>query len=131
MELGIGRVPELHLAQSPTEPEQCVTVLTRAIEGDIQLAVQLDGVRRRSAPWWTPQCAQARRLHLRSTDRSDNGSRTPETKAFLLLVRKAKRDYWQQVIDGAKDNSVLYKVIDCHKSGQSAGGHLYPRTGTK
>jgi len=71
----------------------------------------------RFAPWWTPQCTQARRLHLQSVNGSENEFRTPETRAFLSLVRKAKKDYWQEVIDRVKDGSDLYKVIGWQKVG--------------
>ena len=40
---------------------------------------------------------------------------TPEKRHFLSTVRKAKREYWRKVIDEAKDDVALYKVIGWHK----------------
>ena len=40
---------------------------------------------------------------------------TLEKKHFLTTVRKAKKEYWRRIIDGAKDDTSLYKVIGWHK----------------
>ncbi|KAF7572879.1 hypothetical protein PtrM4_077840 [Pyrenophora tritici-repentis] len=67
-----------------------------------------------SAPWWTEDCRVAYKRHIQ--EKSDYGQSPSEaTRAFLATVRKAKRTYWQQRIDGCNNDKDLYKLVGWHK----------------
>lgn len=65
------------------------------------------------ATWWTQECRDAHRAYL-ATKPAD-GETTLEKRNFLTVVRRAKREYWRKIIDGAIDDAALYKVIGWHK----------------
>ena len=88
-------------------------VFKAAIEG----AGQIDKGDSRPALWWTQECKDAYKTYLASRQLSD--TLTPEKKDFLTTVRKAKREYWRRIIDNAKDDTALYKVIGWHKQASS------------
>jgi hypothetical protein len=88
-------------------------VFKAAIEG----AGQIDKGDSRPALWWTQECKDAYKTYLASRQLSD--TLTPEKKDFLTTVRKAKREYWRRIIDNAKDDTALHKVIGWHKQASS------------
>jgi hypothetical protein len=92
-------------------------VFTEALAGVFQAAIRGAGQREegrgKPALWWTQECRDAYKAYLASRQVSDTPS--VEKKAFLTTVRKAKREYWRRIIDNAKDDVALYKVIGWHK----------------
>ncbi|RAL60615.1 hypothetical protein DID88_009933 [Monilinia fructigena] len=68
----------------------------------------------KSAPWWTPACAE---LHAGYASARRRAAPEQERKRrdMLSTIRNAKRDYWRRVIDSAADDADLYKVVGWHK----------------
>lgn len=93
--------------------EALAGVFKAAIEG----AGQKDEGTSKPALWWTQECKDAYRAYLVSRQLSD--TLTLEKKDFLTTVRKAKREYWRRIIDNAKDDTALYRVIGWHKQASS------------
>ncbi|EDN08633.1 conserved hypothetical protein [Histoplasma mississippiense (nom. inval.)] len=63
---------------------------------------------RTTAPWWTADC---RRAHRELTTHQTEAAK----HQFKDAVRKAKRAYWRQVINEARDGRDLYRVVAWHK----------------
>jgi len=115
IEQSIGQVPNPKKAKTQQEIEQCVEALTKVFTDAIQLTGKPDRVTGRAAPWWTPDCAQARDRHRQSLTESDRRTPTVETRTFLATVRQAKKDYWRKIIDEIQDDKDLYKLVGWHK----------------
>ena len=49
----------------------------------------------------------------------DNLKYTAKHRYFFSVVRKAKREYWRNVIDKASTDSQLYKIVNWYKAGTS------------
>lgn len=88
-------------------------MFTAAIEG----AGRPDKKKSKPAAWWTQECKDAYKTYLASRQLAHN--LTPEKKAFLTTVRKAKKEYWRRIIDNAESDAALYKVIGWHKQAPS------------
>jgi ribonuclease HI len=93
--------------------EALAGVFKAAIEG----AGQVGTGGSKPARWWTQECRNAYKTYLASRQLSD--ILTPGKKDFLTTVRRAKREYWRCIIDNAKDDAALYKVIGWHKQASS------------
>ncbi|RAL67475.1 hypothetical protein DID88_008230 [Monilinia fructigena] len=67
----------------------------------------------KSAPWWTPACAE---LHAGYASARRRAAPEQERKRrdMLSTIRNAKRDYWRRVIDSAADDADLYKACWQH-----------------
>ncbi|EFZ02021.1 Reverse transcriptase [Metarhizium robertsii ARSEF 23] len=68
----------------------------------------------RSAPWWTEECAGAaaeyraiRRIFPLGFNRDIQLAR----KEFQRVVRRAKRQYWRNLIDGFSDSASVFKAV--------------------
>ncbi|KAF7568414.1 hypothetical protein PtrM4_130270 [Pyrenophora tritici-repentis] len=88
--------------------------ITQAIGDAMHAAGTPNREKGHSAPWWTEDCRVAYKRHIQ--EKSDYGQSPSEaTRAFLATVRKAKRTYWQQRIDGCNNDKDLYKLVGWHK----------------
>lgn len=112
--LNITGIRDPARASNQSQLQTIIQDLTQAIEEAIQTA----GVREREqiqvAPWWTTECQTAYRRHLR--DHTGIGSPPTEaTREFLKTVRRTKKAYWRDRIDGIKTDSDLYSLARWHK----------------
>ena len=69
--------------------------------------------RHSSQEWWTHECQTARARHLANPNRSHGI--TLEQKEYMSIIRQARKNYWNRVIDNAKDDKDLYRIIGWHK----------------
>ncbi|EDN04709.1 conserved hypothetical protein [Histoplasma mississippiense (nom. inval.)] len=96
---GVGNVAQLDdLAQHFT---QSLLAAAQAVSKPAQQG-------RTTAPWWTADC---RRAHRELTTHQTEAAK----HQFKDAVRKAKRAYWRQVINEARDGRDLYRVVAWHK----------------
>ncbi|EDN09180.1 conserved hypothetical protein [Histoplasma mississippiense (nom. inval.)] len=96
---GVGNVAQLDdLAQHFT---QSLLAAAQAVSKPAQQG-------RTTAPWWTADC---RRAHRELTTHQTEAAK----HQFKDTVRKAKRAYWRQVINEARDGRDLYRVVAWHK----------------
>ena len=79
----------------------------------MQTAGKLDRKEGRAAPWWTKECKTAYQAYKQARQLC-SGRLLEEKQAFKTTVRQAKRQYWRHVIDNAKDDKDLFKVIAWH-----------------
>ncbi|KJK73920.1 hypothetical protein H634G_10781 [Metarhizium anisopliae BRIP 53293] len=73
----------------------------------------------RSAPWWTDECAESAaeyRAVRRISPMDFNEEVQAAKKAFQNVVRRAKRQYWRNLIDGFSDSAAVYKAVRRLKS---------------
>ncbi|KJK86425.1 hypothetical protein H633G_09721, partial [Metarhizium anisopliae BRIP 53284] len=73
----------------------------------------------RSAPWWTDECAESAaeyRAVRRIFPMGFNEEVQAARKAFQNVVRRAKRQYWRNLIDGFSDSAAVYKAVRWLKS---------------
>ncbi|KFG84195.1 putative reverse transcriptase [Metarhizium anisopliae] len=73
----------------------------------------------RSAPWWTDECAESaaeyhavRRIFPMGFNEEVQAAR----EVFQNVVRRAKRQYWRNLIDGFSDSAAVYKAARWLKS---------------
>jgi hypothetical protein len=85
------------------------------VQHSVQTAGKLNRKEGRAAPWWTKECKTAYQAYKRARQPCSGRSLLEETRAFKTIVRQAKRQYWRHVIDNAKDDKDLFKVIAWHK----------------
>ena len=68
----------------------------------------------RSAPWWTEECAQAAAGH-RAIRRLYPGGYNKDVQLAKRdvrhVVRRAKRQYWRELIDSFTDSSSVFKAV--------------------
>ncbi|KAM5342922.1 hypothetical protein ACJ41O_013888 [Fusarium nematophilum] len=73
---------------------------------------------RKSAPWWTDECAAAHKGFLRAKRQNPHlEGHSLERRGFLRAVRQAKRAYWRNQIDSIKSDNDLYRIVRWHKLG--------------
>ena len=109
--IGIGDPAK---ARNQSQLQTTIQDLTQAIEEAIQTAGVKQGEQTQSAPWWTTECQAAYRQHLR--DHAGIGTPpTDATREFLKTVRRAKKAYWRDRIDGVKTDADLYSLVRWHK----------------
>ncbi|KAM5357329.1 hypothetical protein ACJZ2D_016377 [Fusarium nematophilum] len=66
---------------------------------------------RKSAPWWTDECAAAHKGFLRAKRQNPHlEGHSLERRGFLRAVRQAKRAYWRNQIDSIKSDNDLYRI---------------------
>ncbi|XP_044718774.1 reverse transcriptase (RNA-dependent DNA polymerase) domain-containing protein [Hirsutella rhossiliensis] len=73
----------------------------------------------RSAPWWTDECAEAAaeyRAIRRSLPLGFSQEIQLARRDFQRVVRRAKRQYWRNLIDGFSDSASIYKAVRWLKS---------------
>jgi hypothetical protein len=88
---------------------------SRPMQHSVQTAGKLNRKEGRAAPWWSKECKTAYQAYKRARQSCSGRSLLEETRAFTTIVRQAKRQYWRHVIDNAKDDKDLFKVIAWHK----------------
>src|ERR1700692_4767176 len=67
-----------------------------------------------SAPWWTDECKTAWRAwqESRTTElEAELEGHSSEKREFLSTVRKAKKQYWQNILDEAESAQDIYKIV--------------------
>ncbi|KID83882.1 Endonuclease/exonuclease/phosphatase [Metarhizium guizhouense ARSEF 977] len=73
----------------------------------------------RSAPWWTDECAEAAaeyRAIRRILPLGFSQEVQLARREFQHVVRRAKRQYWRNLIDGFSDSASVYKAVRWLKS---------------
>ncbi|KID83792.1 reverse transcriptase [Metarhizium guizhouense ARSEF 977] len=73
----------------------------------------------RSAPWWTDECAEAAaeyRAIRRILPLGFSQEVQLARREFQRVVRRAKRQYWRNLIDGFSDSASVYKAVRWLKS---------------
>ena len=113
VEIGMSRLSPLNNLQARKDIDDYTKALTDMFDSAIKTAGKPDRGKGHAAPWWTDECQEAYREHLNTRGQDRKVSET--TRTFYATVRKAKRDYWQHVIDNVTDDKSLYKVIGWHK----------------
>jgi hypothetical protein len=98
-----------------TQIDNYATTLAEILNSAIQTVGRPDRGGGGKAPWWSAECEDAYRDHLIARQNNLDNSTPLETREFLSIVRKAKREYWRHVINRASDDKSLYKVIGWHK----------------
>jgi len=114
--VGMSTIRNPLTAANKDELEQVITAVTAALTDAVAAVGKPARGKGYSATWWTDECRQAHKAHLRA--RRDQGGTEPAQEAqrnLKTVVRNAKREYWRQVLDNAKDDTALYKVIAWHK----------------
>ena len=114
VEIGVQSIPDPRTAQDAAQLDNCVTLLTETVQHSIQTAGKLDRKEGRAAPWWTQECKTAYQAYKHARQLC-HGSLLEERHAFKTTVRQAKRQYWRHIIDNAKDDKDLFKIIAWHK----------------
>jgi hypothetical protein len=114
VEIGAQGIPDPLSAQDATQLDKCVTLLTETVQHSVQAAGKLDRKEGRAAPWWTKECKTAYQAYKHARQLC-SGSLQEERQAFKTAVRQAKRQYWRHVINNAKDDKDLFKIIAWHK----------------
>ena len=114
VEMGVQNIPDPLATQDAAQLDECVTLLTETIQHAIQTAGKPDRKEGRAAPWWTKECKTAYQAYKHARQLG-SGSLQEERQAFKTTVRQAKRQYWRHVIDNAKDDKDLFKIIAWHK----------------
>lgn len=114
VEIGVTTLPDLKDLKTKDELE----AFTKALADSFKIAIESSGRPDRGggkpASWWTPACYTAHKAYL-AARKLDPGL-TLEKRNFLTLVRKAKREYWRNMINNASDDRALYKIINWVKS---------------
>ena len=114
VEIGVRSIPDPLATQDTAQLDECVTLLTETVQHSVQTAGKLDRKEGRAAPWWTRECKTAYQAYKRARQLC-SGSLQEERRSFKTTVRQAKRQYWRHVIDNAKDDKDLFKIIAWHK----------------
>ncbi|KID93327.1 Endonuclease/exonuclease/phosphatase, partial [Metarhizium majus ARSEF 297] len=73
----------------------------------------------RSAPWWADECAEAAaeyRAIRRNLPLGFSQQVQLARREFQRVVRRAKRQYWRNLIDGFSDSAAVYKAVRWLKS---------------
>ncbi|KAF5137916.1 putative RNA-directed DNA polymerase from transposon X-element [Metarhizium anisopliae] len=73
----------------------------------------------RSAPWWSDECAEAAagyRAIRRILPLGFSQEVQLARREFQRVVRRAKRQYWRNLIDGFSDSASVYKAVRWLKS---------------
>ncbi|RAL63535.1 hypothetical protein DID88_003579 [Monilinia fructigena] len=111
---GITHLPQPTDAAGPSDLNDIAELLTTLFQNAIKAVGRQAQIRARSAPWWTPACANLHASYARASRRSEPDQET-KRREMLSTIRNAKRDYWRRVIDGVANDVDLYKVVGWHK----------------
>jgi len=66
--------------------------------------------------WWNEDCAEALgEYRLATKSAVDKADKINARRAFRKVVRKAKRDYWRNMIESAEKPADLFRVVSWHK----------------
>ncbi|KAK7177285.1 RNA-directed DNA polymerase from transposon x-element [Paraphaeosphaeria sporulosa] len=66
MEIGVQSIPDPLAAQDPAQLDNCVTLLTEAMQHSVRTAGKPDRKEGRTAPWWTKECKTAYQAYKRA-----------------------------------------------------------------
>ncbi|KAM5357129.1 hypothetical protein ACJZ2D_016591 [Fusarium nematophilum] len=112
VELGASRIPDA--ASSPQELDALASALVDLLQSAVGAAGRPTRKGTRSAPWWTEECALAvaqyraiRRLYPLGFNEEVQRARLD----FQRVVRRAKRLYWRNLIDGFSDSNAVFKAV--------------------
>jgi ribonuclease HI len=111
----MASLPDPWLIETPEQLDNYVTQLAAGFEEAIQTAGKPNRGEGTSAPWWTADCSGAHRAWIQAKREQDPDTQEDARKHFKTAVRKAKRAYWRHIIDNAKDDKDIYKVVAWHK----------------
>lgn len=114
VELGVAGLQDPWTLQTTDEIDSYTQHLAIVFEDAIRTAGKVNRDKAKSAPWWTPECEQAYQNHLAHMQ-DPGASPSNETRNFLSIVRRAKREYWTMRIDGVNSDKQLYSIINWHK----------------
>jgi len=114
VEIGVQNIPDPLVTHDTAQLDECVALLTDTIQHSVQSAGKLKRKEGRAAPWWTRECKTAYQTYKRARQLCSS-SLLEERQAFKTTVRQAKRQYWRHVIDNAKNDKDLFKIIAWHK----------------
>jgi hypothetical protein len=115
VEIGAQMILDPLAAQDTAQLDQCVALLTETVKHAIQKAGKPDRKSGRAAPWWTEECKAAYQAHKHAKQLYPTGPLLEETREFKTIVRQAKRQYWRHIIDNARDDKDLFKIVAWHK----------------
>lgn len=113
VEIGISQLGSPWDITSADEANDFAEKLSKVLVAAIDGAGRAPRSQGRAAAWWTKECKTAWNDYIAARHCSD--LLTFEKKTFLTTVRNAKRQFWRRIIDDAKDDTALYKVIGWHK----------------
>ncbi|RAL60039.1 hypothetical protein DID88_000665 [Monilinia fructigena] len=119
---GISHLPQPADVLDTRDLDDIAALLTTLFQNAIKAVGKRPQGTAKSAPWWTPACAE---LHAGYASARRRAAPEQERKRrdMLSTIRNAKRDYWRRVIDSAADDADLYKVV----GGTSSPHRLRPR----
>ena len=117
VELGAARIP---LANStPADLDELASALVNLLMSAAKAAGRPSRKSTRSAPWWTEECvgaAAAFRAIRRLYPRGFNQDVQIAKRDLHRVVRRAKRQYWRNLIDSFSDSSAVFKAVRWLKS---------------
>ncbi|KAI0992646.1 hypothetical protein K3495_g15539, partial [Podosphaera aphanis] len=101
-------IPNIKELTVTEEIEQFAQDLCRALT-DALKAVGKDssGGSGRSAPWWTPECKDARLQYRAASTEAD---RNQYARAYRNTIAGAKREYWKSRIENMKSLPDIYRL---------------------
>ncbi|RAL61328.1 hypothetical protein DID88_009464 [Monilinia fructigena] len=111
---GISHLPQPADVLDTRDLDDIAALLTTLFQNAIKAVGKRSQGTAKSAPWWTPACAE---LHAGYASARRRAAPEQERKRrdMLSTIRNAKRDYWRRVSDSAADDADLYKVVGWHK----------------
>lgn len=114
VEMGSGSLPSLPPDPNPDQLDDLAQKITDLMHNALEAVGKKPTNGDTGAPWWT-ECDSALKS-LRDMQRIRGVLDCPvECHAFKATVRRAKRNYWQKIIDEVKNDQELYRVINWHK----------------
>ncbi|RKK55869.1 hypothetical protein BFJ69_g17692, partial [Fusarium oxysporum] len=112
VELGAAEIPRAD--STPEELDELASSLASLLTSAAKAAGRSARKGGRSAPWWTEECAAAaagfraiRRLYPLSFNQNVQVAK----RDFHRVVRRAKRQYWRNLIDSFTSNSAVFKAV--------------------
>ena len=108
---GIRDLPTV--ANGPADIDFLATAISESVQTALQTAGRPARRNNRSAPWWTEECAVAAVNHRqvrRANPLGFNKVVQQARRALRRVVRRAKRQFWRQIIDTVKESKGIYKL---------------------
>lgn len=104
-------------------PEQIDRATDKLMEA-LDLALKSTGClahnRGRNATWWNKECEDTlKELQLAIKEAADKAIIDESCKSFQRTVRRAKKQYWQDIIAKANSDKAIYKISGWHKLADS------------
>ncbi|RAL62925.1 hypothetical protein DID88_004766 [Monilinia fructigena] len=116
---GVPLLPRPASAQGPGDLDDIARLLTILFQNAIKAVGKKAQNAARSAPWWTPACAELHASYAKARQRSEPDQER-KRRTMLSTIRNAKRDYWRRIIDNAAEDADLYKGESGGSFGKSA-----------